>query len=30
VAIVVTGVLSGLGPAVRAERLQVIEALRSE
>jgi len=30
VAIVITGVLSGLGPAVRAERLQVIEALRSE
>lgn len=29
-AIVVTGVLSGLGPAIRAERLQVIEALRSE
>lgn len=30
VAIVVTGVLSGLGPAIRAEKLQVIEALRSE
>ena len=30
VAIVITGVLSGLGPAVRAEKLQVIEALRSE
>ncbi len=30
VAIVVTGVLSGLGPAMRAEKLQVIEALRSE
>ncbi|MBX3022211.1 MAG: ATP-binding cassette domain-containing protein [Bdellovibrionales bacterium] len=29
-AIVVTGVLSGLGPALRAEKLQVIEALRSE
>ena len=30
VAIVVTGLLSGLGPAIRAEKLQVIEALRSE
>jgi macrolide transport system ATP-binding/permease protein len=30
VAIVITGVLSGLGPAIRAEKLQVIEALRSE
>lgn len=30
VAIVVTGILSGLGPAIRAEKLQVIEALRSE
>ncbi|NJL24389.1 MAG: FtsX-like permease family protein [Calothrix sp. SM1_5_4] len=30
VAIVVTGLLSGLGPALRAEKLQVIEALRSE
>lgn len=29
-AIVITGVLSGLGPALRAEKLQVIEALRSE
>lgn len=29
-AIGITGVLSGLGPALRAERLQVIEALRSE
>lgn len=30
VAIVITGVFSGLGPAIRAEKLQVIEALRSE
>lgn len=30
VAILITGVLSGLGPALRAEKLQVIEALRSE
>ncbi len=30
VAIVVTGILSGLGPAVKAEKLQVIEALRAE
>ena len=30
VAIVITGILSGLGPALRAEKLQVIEALRSE
>jgi macrolide transport system ATP-binding/permease protein len=30
VAILVTGLLSGLGPAIRAEKLQVIEALRSE
>lgn len=29
-AIVVTGILSGLVPAVRAERLEVIEALRQE
>lgn len=29
-AILITGVLSGLGPALRAEKLQVIEALRSE
>ncbi|MGE3684636.1 MAG: ATP-binding cassette domain-containing protein [Bdellovibrionales bacterium] len=30
VAIALTGVLSGLGPALRAEKLQVIDALRSE
>ena len=30
VAIIVTGILSGLGPAVKAEKLQVIEALRAE
>lgn len=30
VAILLTGILSGLGPAVKAEKLQVIEALRSE
>lgn len=30
VAIGITGLLSGLGPALRAEKLQVIEALRSE
>ncbi len=30
VAIMLTGVLAGLGPAVKAEKLQVIEALRSE
>lgn len=30
VAIGVTGLLAGLGPALRAEKLQVIEALRSE
>jgi len=29
-AIIITGILSGLGPAVRAEKLQVIEALRAE
>jgi len=29
-AIAITGVLSGLGPALRAEKLQVIEALRAE
>jgi ABC-type lipoprotein release transport system permease subunit len=29
-AIVITGILSGLVPAVRAERLEVIEALRQE
>lgn len=29
-AILLTGILSGLGPAVKAERLQVIEALRAE
>lgn len=29
-AIMITGLLSGLGPAIRAEKLQVIEALRSE
>lgn len=30
VAILITGILSGIGPALRAEKLQVIEALRSE
>jgi macrolide transport system ATP-binding/permease protein len=30
VAILLTGVLSGLGPALKAEKLQVIEALRAE
>ena len=30
VSILAVGVLSGLMPAIRAERLQVIEALRSE
>lgn len=29
-AIVLTGILSGFGPALRAEKLQVIEALRAE
>jgi ABC-type antimicrobial peptide transport system permease subunit len=29
-AILLTGLLSGLGPAVKAEKLQVIEALRAE
>lgn len=29
-AILLTGILSGLGPALKAEKLQVIEALRSE
>jgi macrolide transport system ATP-binding/permease protein len=29
-AIIITGILSGLGPAVKAEKLQVIEALRAE
>lgn len=30
VAILLTGIFSGLGPAVKAEKLQVIEALRAE
>jgi putative ABC transport system permease protein len=30
ISIIAVGVLSGLAPAVKAERLQVIEALRSE